>query len=76
MMNIINTKFDPHMNSNKGQELWFSGGKYENLRVFSALIIIIFINCKWVDTRWQWLGTRWQWRIHIVLSVAGVILFF
>jgi hypothetical protein len=20
-----------------------------------AFIIIIFINCKWVDTRWQWL---------------------
>jgi hypothetical protein len=24
-------------------------------RYGNLIIIIIFINCKWVDTRWQWL---------------------
>jgi len=22
---------------------------------------MMFIDCNWVDTRWQWSDTRWQW---------------
>jgi hypothetical protein len=29
-------------------------------KVFDIIIIIIFINCNWVITRWQWLFTFTQ----------------
>jgi cadmium resistance protein CadD (predicted permease) len=39
------------------------------------LIIIIFINCKWLDTRWQWsiyiLHMHGLWRLITLDSVGG-----
>jgi hypothetical protein len=32
------------------------GGIEVQLHSFLIIIIIIFINCKWVDTRWHWKG--------------------
>jgi hypothetical protein len=29
-------------------------GAMAPLEMIIIIIIVIFINCKWVDTRWQW----------------------
>jgi hypothetical protein len=36
--------------------------EFELVHTARGIIIIIFINCKWVDTRWQ-CDTRWQWDV-------------